>query len=80
MSVEMHDAVNHIDMLMNCSGELDRSVDGYEKLDEMTGGLQGGDLFILAARPSMGEDGLRSTSVGIRRSITARRSRSSRWK
>ena len=28
---------------------------GFAKLDEMTGGLHGGDLFILAARPSMGK-------------------------
>ena len=55
ISVEMHDAVNHIDMLMNRSGELTGLSSGYEKLDEMTGGMQGGDLFILAARPSMGK-------------------------
>src|SRR5215469_4628552 len=28
---------------------------GFAKLDEMTGGMHGGDLFILAARPSMGK-------------------------
>ncbi len=28
---------------------------GFAKLDEYTGGLHGGDLFILAARPSMGK-------------------------
>ncbi len=28
---------------------------GFTKLDEMTGGMHGGDLFILAARPSMGK-------------------------
>ncbi len=28
---------------------------GFTKLDEYTGGLHGGDLFILAARPSMGK-------------------------
>lgn len=55
ISVEMHDAVNHIDMLMNRGGEITGLKSGYEKLDDMTGGLQPGDLFILAARPSMGK-------------------------
>jgi replicative DNA helicase len=58
ISFEMHDAVNHIDMLMNRSGELTGLSSGYRKLDEMTGGLQPGDLFILAARPSMGKTAL----------------------
>jgi replicative DNA helicase len=31
---------------------------GYLKLDEMTGGLHGGELLILAARPSMGKTAL----------------------
>jgi replicative DNA helicase len=31
---------------------------GFIKLDEMTGGLHGGDLFILAGRPSMGKTAL----------------------
>jgi len=31
---------------------------GFAKLDEMSGGLHGGDLFILAARPSMGKTAL----------------------
>jgi replicative DNA helicase len=31
---------------------------GFAKLDEMTGGLHGGDLFIIAARPSMGKTAL----------------------
>lgn len=56
--VEMHDAVDHINMLMNRSGELTGLSTGYAKLDEMTGGLQPGDLFILAARPSMGKTAL----------------------
>ena len=31
---------------------------GFTKLDEMTGGLHGGDLIIIAARPSMGKTAL----------------------
>ena len=31
---------------------------GYTKFDELTGGLHGGDLFILAGRPSMGKTAL----------------------
>jgi replicative DNA helicase len=31
---------------------------GFTKFDEMTGGLHGGDLFILAGRPSMGKTAL----------------------
>jgi replicative DNA helicase len=58
ISVEMHDAVDHIDMLMNRSGELTGLSTGYEMLDEITGGLQRGELFILAARPSMGKTAL----------------------
>lgn len=58
LAVEMHDAVDHIDMLMNRSGELTGLSTGYEMLDEMTGGLQPGELFILAARPSMGKTAL----------------------
>jgi len=36
---------------------------GYKKLDQMTSGFQGGDLMVLAARPSMGKTAL-ALSIG----------------
>ncbi len=58
LSVEMHNAVDHIDVLMSRSGELTGVPTGFAGLDKETGGLQPGDLFILAARPAMGKTAL----------------------
>ena len=58
MSEGMHDAMNHIDTLMNRSGELTGLPTGFSELDKSTGGFQPGDLIILAARPSMGKTAL----------------------
>jgi replicative DNA helicase len=58
LSVEMHDAIDHIDVLMSRSGELTGLPTGFKDFDQMTGGLQPGDLVVLAARPSMGKTAL----------------------
>ncbi|MAI77546.1 MAG: replicative DNA helicase [Deltaproteobacteria bacterium] len=54
----MHDAVDHINMLMSRSGELTGLATGFTQLDSLTGGFQAGDLVIIAARPSMGKTAL----------------------
>jgi replicative DNA helicase len=52
---EVHEAIDHIEMLMNRGGDLTGLPTGYTQLDAMTGGLQPGDMIIIAARPSMGK-------------------------
>jgi replicative DNA helicase len=47
-----------INALLDPSKRLKGVSTGFVKLDEMTGGLHGGELFILAARPSMGKTAL----------------------
>jgi replicative DNA helicase len=47
-----------IDAFLDPSKRIKGISTGFTKLDEMTGGLHGGDLFILAARPSMGKTAL----------------------
>jgi replicative DNA helicase len=52
------DVVNRIDELYHSDGKLTGVPTGFKKLDEMTSGLQAGDLIIIAGRPSMGKTAL----------------------
>ena len=52
------EAADHIDVLMSRSGELTGVPTGFAAFDKETGGLQAGDLFVLAARPAMGKTAL----------------------
>ncbi len=47
--------VDRIDQLFNQDGSITGLPTGYNDLDEMTSGLQQGDLIIVAGRPSMGK-------------------------
>jgi replicative DNA helicase len=48
-------AVDKIDELFSSDSAITGITTGFEKLDEMTSGLQKSDLIIVAARPSMGK-------------------------
>ncbi len=58
LNKEVHSAIDHIEMLMNRGGDLTGLPTNYAQFDAMTGGLQPGDLIIIAARPSMGKTAL----------------------
>jgi len=45
----------HIDELSKSDATITGAETGYNDLDDMTSGLQGGDLIIVAGRPSMGK-------------------------
>lgn len=49
------EVVNRIDELYHSEGKLTGISTGFKQLDEMTSGLQAGDLIIVAGRPSMGK-------------------------
>ncbi len=58
LDVGLHEAMNHVDLLMEQSGELTGVPTGYKDLDADTGGLQPGELIVIASRPSMGKTAL----------------------
>ncbi len=49
------EAVDRIDELHRSEGAITGISSGYSRFDEMTAGLQAGDLIIVAGRPSMGK-------------------------
>ncbi len=56
MSDEMRGAFDYIEKVQ--SGAITGARTGYEDFDRRTGGLDGGELIVLAARPSMGKTAL----------------------
>ena len=47
--------IDRLDELQNTEGSVTGLPTGYDTLDQMTAGLQSGDLVIVAGRPSMGK-------------------------
>ena len=48
-------AVDRIDLLHQSDGDITGISSGFVEFDKMTAGLQGGDLVVIAGRPSMGK-------------------------
>ena len=55
MRTEVMKAIESIEALYKNRGGLTGLPTGFKKLDEMTGGLRGSEMFVVAARPSMGK-------------------------
>ncbi|ALJ56956.1 Replicative DNA helicase [Candidatus Xiphinematobacter sp. Idaho Grape] len=51
-------AVENIDRLYKNRGGITGLSTGFKKLDQITNGLHGGEMFVIAARPSMGKTAL----------------------
>jgi replicative DNA helicase len=58
LDVNLQGALDHVENLMAQSGELTGVPTGFKDLDADTGGLQPGELIVIAARPSMGKTAL----------------------
>ena len=52
---ELGAVIDRLDMLAQNKGQLTGVSTGFTRLDEMTAGLQKGDLIVIAGRPSMGK-------------------------
>ncbi|MCB1097899.1 MAG: replicative DNA helicase [Verrucomicrobiae bacterium] len=55
MSDLVMEAIDEIEEMVANPGSLNGLPTGFSELDKMTNGLHGGEMFILAARPSMGK-------------------------
>jgi replicative DNA helicase len=52
---DLGSVIDRLDMLAQNKGELTGVGTGFNRLDQMTAGLQRGDLIVVAGRPSMGK-------------------------
>ncbi|MCG8369950.1 MAG: replicative DNA helicase [Proteobacteria bacterium] len=66
------DTVDRIDELHQSDGSITGISTGFNEFDKMTAGLQGGDLVIVAGRPSMGKTTL-AINIGENAAIGSRK-------
>ncbi|MBR4108387.1 MAG: replicative DNA helicase [Akkermansia sp.] len=52
---DIKQAMDNLERMMNSKGDILGLSTGYPKLDKMINGLKAGELFVIAARPSMGK-------------------------
>jgi replicative DNA helicase len=55
---EMPGTFDYVEAIMERAGDLTGLPTGFQDVDEITGGLQPGELIIIASRPSMGKTAL----------------------
>ncbi len=55
LKADIKQAVTNFERMMNSGGEILGISTGYPKLDRMINGMKPGELFVIAARPSMGK-------------------------
>lgn len=58
IDVHVNDAIDAIHQMLEHPGQLRGLSTGYTKLDLLCAGLQGAEMFVIAARPSMGKTSL----------------------
>ena len=63
--------IDRLDELQSTEGHVTGLPTGYDQLDQMTAGLQKGDLVIVAGRPSMGKTSL-AMNIAEHAAISAR--------
>ncbi len=55
IAVITDEAITRLEQMLVHKGEVVGLATGFDVLDRMTNGLKGGDMFVVAARPSMGK-------------------------
>ena len=58
MKEMVNEAITSIEQLVNNKGGITGLSSGFRSLDNMTSGLHAGEMFVIAARPSMGKTAL----------------------